>query len=249
MNKKHKRNTMAFIALASLSAGMMVAAMPSVKSRTILLDPGPSPTLGAKPPTLDDKTVVLFEGESWNKWTRKDGSASKWEVQDDSSVLVVAGTGNARTKDEFGDFQLHMEFLCPLMPDAKGQGRGNSGVYLHGRYEVQVLDSFGLDSKDNDCGGIYRVSKPLVNACRPPEEWQTYDIFFRAPRFDETGKVSENPQITVLHNGIVIQNHVEVPHTTGASMYTEMTPRGPIVLQDHGNPVRYRNIWLRDLDR
>jgi len=213
-------------------------------------DPGPSPTLGMKPPIDDEHTVVLFDGGSWtNHWATRDGAPSGWEVLDTGAVRITPGAGDARTTDEYRDFQLHLEFRCPLMPDAAGQARANSGVYLHGRYEVQVLDSFGLDPKDNDCGAIYRVSKPLVNACRPPGEWQTYDIVFRAPRFDDAGEVVENPRITVWQNGACIQNNVEVPHPTGAAMFNTMTTRGPIVLQDHGNPVEYRNIWLRTLDR
>ena len=130
-------------------------------------DPGPSPTLGAEPPNLDDeKTVILFDGSSWDQWTNKTGEPSQWTVRDDGSIEVKPRSGDARTAAEFGDFQLHIEFRVPDMPDARGQGKGNSGVYLHGRYEVQILDSYGLDSQDNDCGAIYKVSKPLVNACR-----------------------------------------------------------------------------------
>jgi len=213
-------------------------------------DPGPSPTLGMQPPDLNDgRTVVLFDGSSWGGWVNRAGEPSGWTVRDDRSVEIKPGDGDARSAEEFGDFQLHIEFRCPNMPDASGQGKGNSGVYLHGRYEVQVLDSFGLDSQDNDCGAVYKVSKPLVNACRPPEAWQTYDIVFRAPRFDADGHVTENPRVSVLHNGIVIQNNLEVPNPTGAAMFAQtMTSTGPIVLQDHGNLVRYRNIWVRRLD-
>jgi hypothetical protein len=168
-------------------------------------------------------------------------------VQTDGSVLVTAGS-DAITKREFGDFQLHLEFRCPPLPGKSGQAKGNSGVYLHGRYEVQVLDSFGEPPAGNGCGGIYSIAAPLVNASRPGGEWQTYDIFFLAPRFFDNGKVKTLPRVTVLHNGIVIHNNLELHGTTPGGIDDEMVPTGPLLLQDHGDPVRYRNIWMRALD-
>lgn len=209
-------------------------------------DPGASPTLGAKPPAMDDNTIVLFDGVSFDSWRQRDGAPSQWEVQDDGSVLVKGG--DAVTSTEFTDFQLHLEFFCPEMPEHEGQARANSGVYVHGRYEIQVLDSFGLEPMGNGCGAIYSIAAPLVNASRPPGTWQTYDIIFRAARFDGEGAKMYPAVVTVLHNGIVIHNNLELPHTTPGGLDREETASGPILLQDHGDPLRYRNIWIRKLD-
>lgn len=209
-------------------------------------DPGPSTTLGATPPMIDARTIVLFDGTSWKGWHDRHGGPSAWEVQDDGSVLVKGG--DAISDLHFTDCQLHLEFLCPLMEGRTGQGRANSGVYLHGRYEVQVLDSFGDEPGIDRCGAIYSIAPPMVAVSRPPDTWQTHDIIFRAPRFDEGGKMTAPAYMTVLHNGVVVHNHQEVAHTTTAAMDSEMVPAGPLMLQDHGCPVRYRNIWLRKLD-
>ncbi len=209
-------------------------------------DPGPSATLGAKPSKADEKTAILFDGSSWRGWQRKDGSESLWIIQDDGSVQ--AADSDAVTSSTFRDFQLHVEFFCPKMPGSEGQGRSNSGVYLHGRYEVQILDSFGDPPTANGCGALYSIAAPIVNASRPPGMWQTYDIVFRAPRMDDEDKVTELPRLTVLHNGIVIHNNLELPNTTPGGLDRKMVDVGPLLLQFHGDPVRYRNIWLRPLD-
>jgi len=204
-----------------------------------------SPTLGAKPPA---GAVVLFNGKNFNEWKysgNKPGPV-KWKLVD-KAMEVVPGTGSVISKKEFADIKLHLEFRTPFMPEARGQGRGNSGVYLQGRFEVQVLDSYGLEGRDNECGGIYRVAQPLVNMCAPPMQWQTYDITFDPVRFDSTGKKVNDAQMTVLHNGVKIHNSVKVSKATTAAPGGKITQRGGVYLQDHGNPVQYRNIWVVEL--
>lgn len=191
--------------------------------------------------------IVLFDGSSLSEWVSASSNGpAKWKVEN-GYMEVVPGTGNICTKREFGDCQLHIEFWLPLMADAKGQARANSGVYLQGKFEIQVLDSYGLKSQDNDCGAIYGVAAPLVNACRPPEQWQTYDIVFHAPKFDAEGKQTSKARLTVFQNGVLIHDNLEVPGATAAALGSEKAAIGPIMLQDHGNRVRYRNIWVRQL--
>jgi hypothetical protein len=189
--------------------------------------------------------IVLFDGKNLDAWTKLDGkSPAGWKLVDGGAVEVTKG-GNIITRQKFGgSFKLHVEFRVPYMPKATGQGRGNSGVYVQGRYEVQVLDSYGLTSKDNDCGGIYGVAAPLTNACKAPTVWQTYDIEFHAPQCVD-GKKTEPARITVLHNGIKIHDNVKITkdNTTAGLGGDPCTP-GPILLQDHGNPVQFRNVWL-----
>ncbi len=186
---------------------------------------------------------VLFDGSSLAGWLARKGGPAAWKVQD-GYMEVVPGTGDIFTKDVFGDHQIHVEFWLPLMAAAKGQARANSGVYVHRMYEVQVLDSYGLEPKYDDCGAIYEVAPPLRNACKKPERWQAYDIAFRAPRFDSTDQLKEKARMTVFHNGILIHHGQEIPGSTRAFMETERTKPAPLLLQDHGNRVRYRNIWV-----
>jgi hypothetical protein len=187
-----------------------------------------SPTEGAKPPA---GAVVLFDGTNADAW--------QGGKLDDRKLLNCGVT----SKQAFGDCLLHIEFLLPFKPGARGQGRGNSGVYIQNRYEVQVLDSFGLKGVDNECGGIYKTGAPKVNMCLPPLSWQTYDIEFKAARFDETGKKTASAVTTVKHNGVVIHENLEIPKSTGGGKPEGATP-GPIHLQNHGNPVFFRNIWV-----
>ncbi len=186
-----------------------------------------SPTLGAKP---SPGAIVLFDGtgvETWNGGHM------------DERNLLAAG---CKSKQSFTNFTLHLEFILPFKPEARGQARGNSGVYLQDRYELQVLDSFGLKGEDNECGGIYSQAKPAVNMCFPPLTWQTYDIDFTAPRFDDSGKI-KNAVVTVRHNGVAIHDKLELKGPTGGGR-KEGPDGGPIQLQGHGNPVFYRNIWV-----
>ncbi len=188
-----------------------------------------SPTLGAAPPP---GAIVLFDGTNTDAW-----SVGKIE---EGHLLGVP----AVTKETFDNFLLHIEFEIPFMPSARGQGRGNSGVYLADQYEVQVLDSFGLEGLDNECGGIYHASRPLMNLCFPPLSWQTYDIEFRAARFSPDGKTKrENAVVTVRHNGVPIHYNLELKAPTPGGHRSDGHP-GPIFLQNHGNPVRFKNIWL-----
>ena len=196
------------------------------------------------PPPRD--AVVLFDGKSLDNWTSKDGkNPAKWKLVDSGAMQVAPGTGDIITKQKFdGRFKLHVEFRVPYQPKQSGQGRGNSGVYVQGRYEVQVLDSYGLKSKNNDCGAIYGVAAPRVNACKAPTVWQAYDIEFWSP-VCEGGKKVKNARISVLHNGVKIHDDVEIPKdNTTAGLGGDVCKPGPIMLQDHGNPVQFRNVWL-----
>ena len=190
-----------------------------------------SPTLGQCPPS---HAQVLFDG-------RHTACFKNGRINDEG--LLEIGTELVRA---YRDFTMHVEFRLPYMPYARDQGRANSGIYLQSRYEVQVLDSFGLDGAFNECGSLYRMRSPDVNMCLPPLAWQTYDITFRSPRFDRVGHKQRNAQLTVHHNGVLVQNHVEVENKTGAGK-PESPELLPIKFQDHGNPVNFRNIWIIEL--
>jgi len=204
-----------------------------------------STSLEAIPPR---GAIVLFDGKNFDQWERIGGEAGKkevrWKLLPGGAMEVVPGSGSIVTKKKFKDFRLHIEFRTPFMPDARGQGRGNSGVYLQNRYEIQVLDSYGLEGRDNECGGIYTVAAPLVNMCSPPMQWQTYDVTFRVPRFDEKGSKTSDASLTMLHNGVTIHNRVKIPNPTGGALDNKLSEPGGIYLQDHGNLVQFRNIWL-----
>lgn len=188
--------------------------------------------------------VVLFDGKDLSGWMQVGAGKADWKVQDGYMKITH---DYICTKQQFTDHQLHIEFWVPLMANAQGQARANSGVYLQGRYEIQVLDSYGLKSQSNDCGAIYGVAAPLVNACRPPEQWQSYDAIFHAPKFDAQGNQISKARMTVFQNGVLIHENVEIPDSTVASMGGDVKKPGPLMLQDHGCPIRYRNIWVRPL--
>lgn len=195
------------------------------------------------PPPKD--AVVLFDGTDLSGWARRgSGAPATWKVE---GGVMTAGGGDILTKQTFRDFQLHVEFRTPHMPQARGQARGNSGVYLQGSYEIQILDSYGLEPRANDCGAIYGQAAPMVNACRPPEVWQSYDILFHAPRFDADGRQMAKARVSVLQNGVWIHDNVEINGPTTASARRDVREPGPILLQDHGNPVQFRNLWIRPL--
>lgn len=197
--------------------------------------------------------IVLFDGSDLSQWVSMDGSPARWAVKD-GYMECVAGSGNIRTLQNFGDCQLHIEWSTPAPPKGEGQGRGNSGVFFGlNRYEVQVLDSYGNKTyADGSAGAVYGQYPPLVNASLPPGQWQTYDIIYIAPRFDSTGKLVSPAYLTVFHNGVVVQYHVPLTGPTGwleRRPYEPHPEKLPISLQDHGNPVRFRNIWVRELGK
>lgn len=205
-------------------------------------------TPGAGTAAPSDATV-LFDGKNTAEWTHQDGTPVKWEVKD-GAMTVVKGTGGIFTKKTFGDCQLHIEWRAPADDMDEGQDRGNSGIFLQNRYEVQVLDSHGGTTYSNgQAGAIYKQSMPLVNACRPAGEWQTYDIIYTAPKFNADGIKVVPAYITVLHNGVLIQHHTEIKGTTEYRGLPKNIAhgKGPIQLQDHGEKVSYRNIWIREL--
>ena len=200
------------------------------------------PTLGAKPPA---GAVVLLPFTPGKKPPLAAWTNTSWQTNEDGSMQK--GRGNIVSKHTFGSAKIHVEFMTPYEPAKRGQGRGNSGVYIHGRYEVQVLDSFGLLPGKGDCGAIYGVAPPNANVSLPPLRWQTYDITFIAPKPGKDGQAAAPGRMTVLHNGIKIHEKVAVGGTTRAGMAHLKGPTGPLMLQDHGNVVKYRNIWLVDL--
>jgi hypothetical protein len=204
---------------------------------------------GAMTGDAPSDAVVLFSGRDLAEWTSLDSSPAKWEVKD-GAFTVVKGTGDIKTKKVFGDMQLHIEWRSPALVESESQGRGNSGIFLQERYELQVLDSYESQTyRNGQAGSIYKQHGPLVNATRKPGEWQAYDVIYNAPRFNENGEVVIPAFITVLHNGIIIQNHTEIRGPTeykGLPVYVNHG-KASIKLQDHGNPVSYRNIWVREL--
>jgi len=207
----------------------------------------PAQYLPVAPPS---DAIVLFEGKDISQWESVNNPETKW-ICKDGYFECVKGSGFIRTKRGFGDVQLHIEWAAPLPVKGHSQGRGNSGVFLMERYEVQVLDSYGNKTyADGQAAAIYGQYPPLVNAARPPGEWQSYDIIFHRPRFDNVGKLTKPVLLTVFHNGVLVQNNVEPWGGTGWQKYAPYEHHAdklPLSLQDHGNPVRFRNVWVREL--
>lgn len=239
------RLTVAALICAPVLAGAQDAQpFPAPNAAPPVVTPGRT---NADPPS---DAIVLFGGKDLSHWRSSDGGPAKWTVRD-GYIEVAPGTGDIATAESFGDVQLHIEWATPAVVKGEGQERGNSGVFLMGHYEVQVLDSYdNVTYYHGQAGAVYKQYAPLVNASRKPGEWQTYDIIFHAPRFDEQGKVVDRARVTVLHNGVLIQNNVEIYGNTyndRPALYTPHASQEPLRLQDHGNPIRYRNIWIRRL--
>lgn len=210
----------------------------------------PGKTFSHNAPAPSD-AVVLFDGKDFSKWERTGGGEPKWKLEN-GFMEVVGKSGSIRTKEKFADFQLHVEFATPSKVEGHGQARGNSGILMNGIYEVQVLDSH--DNKtypDGQAGALYGQTPPLVNASKPPGEWQTYDIIFESPRWDENGKIIKKANVTVIHNGVLLHHKREylgnTPHRTVGTYNKPHPPEVYIELQDHDNPMRFRNIWVRPI--
>jgi Domain of Unknown Function (DUF1080) len=236
--------TLFFCVVVTLAASARAGGLYGDISDLKLLKPEDKEHMPSVPPP--EGAVVLFDGKSTSAWLKTNGKDEvAWKLLDGGIMQVEPRSGNIITKQRFdGSFKLHVEFRVPFMPKANGQERGNSGVYVQGRYEVQILDSYALKSKDNDCGGIYGIAAPLVNACKAPTVWQTYDIEFTSP-VCEGGKKTAPAVMTVYHNGIKIHDAVKITKdNTTAGIGGDVCTPGPIMLQDHGNPVQFRNIWI-----
>jgi hypothetical protein len=249
MNDPRRVQQSAALLITATLAGAPACGDPAPEA-TEVWEPEPpvvTPGTGGSPPA---DAIVLFADGDLSAWQQEDGSAAKWRIGD-GWFEVLPGSGAIETRQDFGDVQLHVEWSAPVKIEGDGQGRGNSGVFLQRRYEVQVLDSFENRTYSNgQAASIYKQYIPLVNATRPPGEWQAYDIVYRAPRFAADGKLEKPGTLTVLHNGVLVQDHVEL---RGATVYIgepayEAHERDALVLQDHDNPVRFRNIWVRELE-
>jgi hypothetical protein len=241
---RHFRHSVPLLAVAGLILGTWACPLPAADApkpdqEPPVVDPGP---VGGPPADA----IVLFDGKDLTQFRGERSPEPKWKVE--GGVMETTPGGGLFSKEEFTDCQVHVEWASPSVPKGSGQGRGNSGVYLMGRYEIQVLDCHSNKTYPNgQCGAFYGHSAPLVNACRKPGEWQSYDIIFRAPKKLPDGKVQPG-SFTVLHNGILIQDHIPVGEkSTAAAPLSGLVEKGPLYLQDHGNPVRYRNVWVRRL--
>ncbi len=240
------------LVIVGLCASQFVQAQerPTIEPKlTEVWEPVPQKITPGEDSAPPSDAIVLFDGKDLNEWTNNDGGSAEWTVED-GAMTVKAGTGALKTKQKFGDFQLHIEWRAPSEVKGEGQGRGNSGIFMMERYELQVLDSYESKTYSNgQAGSMYKQSIPLVNACKGPGEWQTYDVIFMAPVFTEKGALKSPARITVLHNGVLIQNNFELRGPTEYNripMY-ETHGKASLMLQDHGNPVSFRNIWVREL--
>ncbi len=201
---------------------------------------------------MKDK-VILFDGRGLDNFYEFDddrpditGNPTNWYLADGA---MTVNRYNAVTEYEYGDAHVHVEFNLPDMPEKSGQGKANSGLFIHGCYEIQILDSYGKETvADDDCGAIYKIAAPLVNACKAPGEWQSFDVFVRAAKLNEEGSVVKHAVMTVFLNGQLIHNNIELPRHCACGRYEKIVERGPVLLQDHFCPVSFRNIWVQPLD-
>ena len=243
-----KRTT--FLFLCSMLAYIFLAAQIKDPKATEVWEPEPRVVIpGADVNAAPSDAIILFDGTNLNEWTNNDGAAAGWIVAD-RTMTVKKGTGAVKSKRNFGSVQLHIEWRTPAVVESEGQDRGNSGVFLNEIYEVQVLDSYENRTYSNgQAASIYKQYMPLVNACRPPGEWQTYDIIYMQPEFNKDGIKVKSGTLTVIQNGILVQNNIEIRGTTPYIGLPKNLAHGdgPLMLQDHGNPVSYRNIWVREL--
>ena len=246
-----KINGLGGIVAAFLAMALVQCVPAQLPQETEVWEPEP---VAVRPGTSDEApadAIVLLGSGGADEWRHTDGGEVEW-LMEGGVLTVAAGTGNIETVRSFGDVQLHLEWRAPARIEGDGQGRGNSGVFLQQRYEVQILDSYENRTYSNgQAASIYKQHIPLVNAMKPPGEWQTYDIVFTAPRFAPDGALESPAQVTVLHNGVLVQNHVALLGKTvfmGQPSYAAHPPKQPLMLQDHGNPVSFRNIWVRHLE-
>jgi hypothetical protein len=257
----------ALLALVAAGSSVLVAGAEGVGYQDTPLIPGtkwhvhdgtrpeprvvtPGETFSHMAPAPSD-AIVLFDGKDLSKWELPGGKEPKWKVEN-GYMEVVGKTGSIQTKEKFADFQLHIEFATPAKVEGNSQGRGNSGILMNGIYEVQVLDSYQNKTyPDGQCGGLYGQTPPLVNASKKPGEWQSYDIIFESPRWDQDGKNIKKAAVTLLHNGVLLHHRREylgtTPHRANGNYNNPHPPEMFIQLQDHGNPMRYRNVWLRSI--
>ena len=255
MNKGRIQALMLCVCISVFFGSKLSAQMPSQWKAHDLNRPRPrivKPGAQALPVAPPSDAVILFDGKDLSKWRSEDGSPAKW-IAVNGYMESVKGSGYLFTRQNFGDIQLHVEWATPTPPSGTSQGRGNSGVFPMGLYEIQVLDSYQNDTyPDGQAAAVYGQYPPLVNACLPPGEWQSFDIAFRRPRFDADGKLLEPAKVTVFQNGILVQDNVKLWGPTTWLQHLPYEPHPdklPLSLQDHGNPVRYRNVWVRELGK
>lgn len=249
MRRNHQFKKLTLFIVLLLTISFVKAQEKGDPKLTEVWEPEPkivTPGTGTAPPS---DAIVLFNGSNLNEWEGKDGEA-QWVLEGDA-MTVKPNTGAIQTKKVFGDVQLHVEWRTPTKIEGEGQGRGNSGIFLQGLYELQVLDSYQNRTYSNgQAGSIYKQHIPLANACRAPGEWQTYDIIYQAPLFKEDGSLGRPARVTVIHNGVLVQNNIALLGPSvyiGKPKYKAHGEKLPLVLQDHSNPVSYRNIWVREL--